>query len=98
MSVSLKQLFKERDTAGAEYGKALEALRSAFVRLAAVERTLKNAHVDGGEFPSFHFSRNRLGESLRSLQHFAYAPRILVNDWHDPIVAASDTQINDFKD
>lgn len=95
--MNLKQLRAEREIAGAQYAKTLETLRAAFVRLGAVERTLRNAHVGGGEFQSFQFTRNHLGEALRSLQHTQYAPRILVNDWHDPIVAASDTQIDGFK-
>ena len=33
---------------------------------------------------------------FRSLQHTQYAPRILVNDWHEPIVVVSDAQIDAF--
>src|SRR5258705_12993344 len=93
---TLKQLRAEREIAGAEYAKALEKLRSAFVRLASVERTLRNGNVGGGEFQSFHFTRNRLEESLRSLQHTQFVPRILVTTWHEPIVVASDAQIAGF--
>jgi hypothetical protein len=95
--VNLKQLRAEREIAGAEYAKSIETLRAAFVRLGAVERTLRNANVGGGGFQSFHFTRNRLEEALRSLQHTQYAPRIFVNEWHEPIVTASDVQINGFK-
>jgi hypothetical protein len=95
--VNLKQLFKEREAAGAEYTKAIEALRTAFVRLAAVERTLKNGNVGGGEFQSFHFMRNHLGEALRSFQHTEFAPRLLVTQWHDRVTEVSDKQINEFK-
>jgi hypothetical protein len=38
-----------------------------------------------------------LEEALRSLQHTQFVPRILVNDWNEPIVVASDAQINGFK-
>jgi hypothetical protein len=94
--VNLKQLQAERDKAGAEYASALETLRNAFARLSAVERTLRNAHVGGGEFPSFHFTRFRLEEALRSLQHSEFAPRILVQPWHDAATELSDKQIADF--
>src|SRR5258705_11879739 len=94
---TLKQLRAEREIAGAEYAKALEKLRAAFVRLASVERTLRNANVGGGEFQSFHFTRHHLGEALRSLQHVQFIPRILVNDWNEPVVELSDVQINGFK-
>ena len=95
--MNLKQLRAERESAGAEYAKSIETLRAAFVRLASVERTLRNGNVGGGEFQSFHFTRNLLGEALRSLQHTQFLPRILVTDWHEPITELSDEQINGFK-
>jgi hypothetical protein len=94
---TLKQLWKERESAGAEYAAALETLRAAFVRLGAVERTLRNGNVGGGEFQSFHFSRHRLEDALRSLQHTQFVPRILITEWRGPIVVVSDEQINGFK-
>jgi hypothetical protein len=94
---TLKQLRAEREIAGAQYAEALETLRAAFVRLGAVERTLRNGNVGGGEFQSFHFTRNRLEEALRSLQHTQFVPRILVADWHEPITELSDKQIDGFK-
>ena len=95
--MNLKQLHAEREKAGEDYAKALETLRDAFVRLGAVERTLRNGNVGGGEFPSFHFTRNRLEEGLRSLQHSQFAPRILVQSWHDRVTEVSDSQIEEFK-
>jgi hypothetical protein len=95
--VNLKQLRAERESAGAEYAKSIETLRAAFVRLAAVERTMRNGNVGGGEFQSFHFTRHRLEDALRSLQHTQFIPRILVTEWHDPIVVVSDKQIDGFK-
>jgi hypothetical protein len=95
--VNLAQLWKERDAAGGEYAKAVENLRAAFVRLGAVERTLRNGNVGGGEFKSFHYTRNHLGEALRSFQHMEYACPLFVNEWHDPIVVVSDAQIHGFK-
>jgi hypothetical protein len=95
--MNLQQLWAEREKAGEDYAKALETLRNAFVRLGAVERTLRNGHVGGGEFRSFHFTRNRLEEGLRSLQHMEFAPQILVQPWHDRAVALSDKQIGEFK-
>jgi len=96
--VNLKQLHAERAAAGAAYVKALSEFRSAFVRLAAVERTLTNRNVSpDGEIRSFHRSRLRLEEALRSFQHWDFQPRILVTEWHEPIVEISDVQINGFK-
>jgi hypothetical protein len=95
--MNLEQLYAEREIAGAAYAGTLEKLRTAFVRLGAVERTLTNRNVNLGEFQSFHFSRNRLGEALRSFQHTEFAMPILVTQWHDPIVTISDEQIHGFK-
>ncbi len=71
----------------------------SWARLAAIDRTLGNANVAQGEaIRSWHFaSRNRLEDGLRSLQHFEFAPRIIVNDWHDCAVQISDKQIEGFK-
>ncbi len=94
--MNLKQLKAERAAAGAAYVKALAEFRSAFVRLAAVERTLTNRNVNDGEIRSFHPHRLRLEQALQSFQHWDFQPRILVADWHEPIVVASDAQINSF--
>jgi hypothetical protein len=95
--VNLKQLKAERAAAGAEYVKALAEFRNAFVRLAAVERTLTNRNVNDGEIRSFHPHRLRLEQALQSFQHWDFQPGIFVNDWHEPIVVASDAQIDGFK-
>jgi len=95
--MNLQQLRAEREAAGAEYVAALDTLRKAFVRLGAVERSLRNSNVDGGEFPSFHFTRKRLEEGLRSLQHSEFAPRILIQPWHDEVTAVSDQQLQEFE-
>jgi hypothetical protein len=94
--MNLKQLKAERAAAGAAYVKALDGFRSAFVRLAAVERTLTNRNVNDGEVRSFHPHRLRLEQALQSFQHWDFQPRILVNEWHEPIVVASDAQIDGF--
>src|SRR4051794_33248773 len=94
-----KQLIAERDVAGAAYGEALTAFREAWARLAAIDRTLQNQNVAQGEaIRSWHFaSRNRLEDGLRALQHLDFAPRVLVNDWHDRAVELSNKQIEGFK-
>jgi len=95
-----QQLQAERQAAGAAYMEALGAFREAWARLAAIDRTLANANVAQGEAPprSWHFaSRNRLEDGLRALQHLDFAPRIIVNDWHDRAVQISDKQIEEFK-
>ncbi len=94
--MNLKQLKAERAAAGAAYVKALAEFRSAFVRLAAVERTLTNRNINEGEVRSFHPHRLRLEQALQSFQHWDFQPRILVTDWHEPIVEISDVQINGF--
>jgi hypothetical protein len=38
----------------------------------------------------------RLEQALQSFQHWDFQPRILVNEWHEPIVVASDAQIDGF--
>ncbi len=93
---TLKQLRAEREIAGAEYANALETLRAAFVRLGAVERTLTNRNINDGEVRSFHPHRLRLEQALQSFQHWDFCPRILVQQWHDPVVELSDAQINGF--
>ena len=86
--MNLKQLKAERAAAGAAYVKALDEFRSAFVRLAAVERTLTNRNVNDGEVRSFHPHRLRLEQALQSFQHWDFQPRIFINDgtsrslWH----------------
>ena len=95
--MNLKQLHAERAAAGAGYVKALSEFRSAFVRLAAVERTLTNRNVNpDGEIRSFHPHRLRLEQALQSFQHWDFCPRLLVTTWHEPIVELSDKQINGF--
>jgi len=95
--MNLKQLKAERAAAGAGYTKALAEFRSAFVRLAAVERTLTNRNVNpDGEIRSFHPHRLRLEQALKSFQHWDFQPRILVTEWHEPIVDLSDKQIYGF--
>lgn len=97
--MNLQQLHSERKAAGAAYVEALGAFRDAWARLAAIDRTLQNQNVAQGEaIRSWHFaSRNRLEDGLRGLQHLEFAPRILVNDWHDRAVQISDHQIEGFK-
>lgn len=97
--MNLQQLRAEREAAGAAYAKAVETFREAWACLAAIDRTLSNANVAQGEaIRSWHFaSRNRLEDGLRALQHLDFAPRILVNDWHDRAVELSDQQIEGFK-
>lgn len=97
--MNTRQLRAEREAAGAAYVEALAVFREAWARLAAIDRTLANANVAQGEaIRSWHFaSRNRLEDGLRALQHFEFAPRIIVNDWHDRAVALSDRQIEEFK-
>ncbi len=94
--MNLKQLKAERAAAGAAYVKALSEFRSAFVRLAAVERTLTNRNVNDGEIRSFHPHRLRLEQALQSFQHWDFQPRLLVTEWHEPIVELSDKQIDGF--
>ncbi|MCK1711240.1 MULTISPECIES: hypothetical protein [unclassified Bradyrhizobium] len=95
--MNAKQLDDEREAAGAEYVAALETLRKAFVRLNAVERTLQNQNCRAAQLRTFHFTRNRLEEGLRSLQHSEFVPRILIQPWQDEVTAVSDKQIEEFE-
>lgn len=94
-----QQLTAERDAAGAAYTAALDSFKEAWARLAAIDRTLQNQNVAQGEaIRSWHFnSRNGLEDALRALQHIEFAPRLIVNDWHDRAVQLSDQQIEGFK-
>ncbi|QOZ69191.1 hypothetical protein [Bradyrhizobium arachidis] len=94
-----QQLRAEREAAGAAYVEAVKAFREAWARLAAIDRTLANSNVAGNDSPprSFHFMRNNLEQALRSFQHSEFAPRILVNEWHDRAVQISDKQIEGFR-
>jgi hypothetical protein len=94
---TLVELEAERAAAGAAYVKAIGELRIAFVRLAAIDRTLQNAHVAATDVRTFHPNRIRLAEALRSFQHAEFYPHLTVNQWNDPIVPISDAQINNFK-
>ncbi|GLR91315.1 hypothetical protein [Bradyrhizobium iriomotense] len=93
-----EQLQVERQAAGQAYAEAAEAFREAWARLAAIDRTQSNSNVAQGEaIRSWHFaSRNKLEDGLRALQHLEFAPRLIVNDWHDRAVAISDKQISEF--
>ena len=97
--MNTKQLRAERAAAGAEYAKAVETFREAWACLAAIDRSLSNGNVAQGEvIRSWHFaSRHSLEGGLRALQHSQFFPRILVQDWHDHAVKASDRQIEEFK-
>lgn len=97
--MNLGELRAERESAGAAYSKAVETFREAWARLAAIDRTLSNANVAQGEaIRSWHFmSRIGLEDGLRALQHLEFAPRLVVNDWHDRAVELSDKQIKGFK-
>jgi len=94
-----QELQAEREAAGAAYVDALGAFREAWARLAAVDRTLANANIAGNDSPprTFHFMRLRLEDALRSFQHMEFAPRVIVNDWHDRAVKISDEQIEGFR-
>jgi hypothetical protein len=94
--VNLAQLRAERERAGAAYAEALASLRAAWVRLAAIERTLENQNVAPGSIRTWHHARRQLEEGLRSLQHHQFAARIIASEWHDSAAAMSDAQINGF--
>lgn len=77
------------------------AERAARLEAEAVAASAKAeaANVAGNEAPplTFHFMRHNLEEALRALQHLEFAPRILVQEFHDRAVELSDRQIGSFK-
>jgi hypothetical protein len=91
-----QQLKAEHAAAGASYVKALAGFRKSFVRLAAIERTLQNAHVSGESVTTFYRSRLRLADTLSTFRHPEFVPELSVNDWADSIVELSNTQIQEF--
>jgi hypothetical protein len=92
------QLCSERVAAGKAYNEAVATLRKAWTRLAAIDRTLQNRHVAGGEaIRSWHFRRLELNDSLRALQHSEYLPRLIGQEWSTEAEKVSDVQIESFK-
>lgn len=93
------QLHAERVAAGKTYVTALADFRKAFIRLAAVERTLQNGHVTGGGDapPSFFRNRYRLADVLRVFVHPEFLAELPVAEWADPIATISDQQIQEFE-
>lgn len=60
---------------------------------------MANSNVAENDAPplTFHFMRNSMDQALRSFQHHEFAPRILVQDFHDRAVELSDQQIEGFE-
>ncbi len=93
------EIHAERAAAGKAYVTALAGFRKAFVRLAAVERTLQNGRVTGGGDapPSFYRNRYRLADALRVFVHPEFEPQLPVAEWADPIMDNSNAQIQEFE-
>ena len=93
--MTLEQLNTERQAAGKAYADALARLQDAWVRLAAIDRTLRNGNVNPHEsIRSWHFRRLELADSVRALQHTEFCPRIDAREWNRAAEALSDLQIH----
>ncbi|MDH2403188.1 hypothetical protein QCM77_25040 [Bradyrhizobium sp. SSUT18] len=106
---TLSQLTTQR--AGAAYASAVDALKTAYINLAALDRTMENRNVNApipvpyapGPLPnsapvsvlSFLRDKNAVDDLVRLLQHAEFAPS-LKQDWPAQIVTASNTQIASF--
>lgn len=93
---TLSQLITQRAAAGAAYASAVHALKTAYVNLAALDRTIENRNV-GGPVPVLTFLRDKsaLDDLVRLLQHAEFAPS-LKQDWPAQIITASNTQVASF--
>lgn len=72
---TLSQLMTQRAAAGVAYASAVDALKTAYENLAALDRTIENRNV-GGSTPMLSFLRdkNALDDLVRFLQHAEFAP------------------------
>ncbi|MCD9825337.1 hypothetical protein [Bradyrhizobium japonicum] len=107
---TLSQLIAQRAAAGAAYASAVDALKTAYINLAALDRTLENRNVsapvpsvvfgpipNGGPVPVLSFLRdkNAVDDLVRLLQHAEFAPS-LKQDWPVQIITASNAQVASF--
>lgn len=107
---TLSQLTTQRAAAGAAYASAVDALKTAYINLAALDRTMENRNVtapvpsvvvgpipNGGTAPVLSFLRDKsaVDDLVRLLQHAEFAPN-LKQDWPAQIVTTSNTQVASF--
>ncbi|MDA9401729.1 hypothetical protein XH79_23815 [Bradyrhizobium sp. CCBAU 45389] len=92
---TLSQLQSSRATAGATYATALASLKSAYIALAALDRTLRNTNVSAATVQGFPLDHAALNDTVRMLSHGQFAPD-QAQDWQDQILAASNAQISAF--
>ncbi|WP_262048195.1 hypothetical protein [Bradyrhizobium sp. Bra78] len=107
---TLLQLTTQRAAAGAAYASAVDALKTAYINLAALDRTMENRNVVTpvpsvvfGPLPnsqpalvlSFLRDKNAVDDLVRLLQHAEFAPS-LKQDWPAQIISASNTQVASF--
>ncbi|MBR0793978.1 hypothetical protein JQ615_01100 [Bradyrhizobium jicamae] len=95
--MNLAELRAEREKAGLAYAESVSDLRSKWIRLAAIERTLCNQNVAPDSVKVFHFTRRQMEDGLRSLQHHEFVPRIIAPEWEAEAAALSDLQIEGYQ-
>ena len=93
----IEQLRAKRSKAGSAYAVALENLRNAYVKLAALDRTLANSHIAGETGIGFMSGRVSFVDGITVLRHTAYARSLVGQHWHDEAVRISDAQIEAFQ-
>lgn len=85
------ELLTERDKRGDEYAAAVDAFKTAFIRLAAIDGALSNAHVGHGDVVrGFGVFPDPI-----KMQHPIYAPNV-PGDWASEIAAERDGLIAEF--
>lgn len=94
---TLSQLTTQRAAAGTAYASAVDALKTAYINLAALDRTIENRNV-GGPVPVLSFLRDKNArvELVRLLQHAEFTPGLMQQDWQAQIDTASNTQVGSF--
>ncbi|TWA91096.1 hypothetical protein [Bradyrhizobium stylosanthis] len=92
---TLSQLQTSRAAAGSAYASALASLKSAYISLAALDRTIGNTNVSGATVQGFPLDHAALNNTIRMLSHSQFAPN-QAQGWEDQILAASNAQISAF--
>lgn len=109
---TLSQLTTQRAAAGAAYATAVDALKTAYINLAALDRTMENRNVvapvpsvgvvfgpipNGGTISVLSFLRDKNAvDDLVRLLQHAEFAPNLKQDWPAQIITASNTQVASF--
>jgi hypothetical protein len=92
---TLQELNAHRTNAAATYVAAVDAMRAAYINLAAIDMALTNRKVGGSVLQSFHGDRLQLISAFHELLHFQFLP-VINGNLGPEIVAAAETRIAAF--